>query len=507
MSVTWRRWIVYALVALFAGLFIASLHDRKMHGDDAWLGEQAYWMSKLGYVRSNLFRGMLDYDERQTVYHKLFIWTGAAAVKTLGWSLYNLKAVSLLFYCIFVVASYAHFRRKSSRFSPGSFWLFTALMLSAPLVFRYAFIYRPEVMLMTLGFLSFHFLDVGRSAESAGQGLEPGGREAGGRALLAGVFAGLGLVTHLNGWIFIAAGLAILLSRRAGRPALAFVAGAAAASALYFLDLASMERLRLFAYQMRNDLPIGQAGAWTRLLYLAYEPRRFFYSIREIFPSALLVLSLAFAWKALVAKHREVLIYLAVLVVGLALLSRPRPSYYIVIYMPYIAMVITAALTHAGSLARFKRYALTAFVVANFAVSFFLSVSLIRAAGPLAAQNARIASVIPRGVPVAAPAGFIFNEIASYEIQGLTFYDRYAERRGTRLGAADFFALASSFGNAYVILDAEFAGKIGLRTLPEGTVQGQYMLLRTVEDRQIFKAVDGPTSPETASREKPGEPT
>ena len=504
MRATWPRWGIYALLTLFAVLLLASLPGRKMHGDDAWLGEQAYWMSRVGYVRSDLFRGMLDYDRRQMVYHKLFIWTGAATVRIFGWSLRNLKAISLLFFLVFLAASYAYFRRNSGRFQPGAFWLFSLLVISAPLIFRYAFIFRPEMMLMTLGFLSFYFLDVGRGMAGVRHGVPAVGRGAGagrgvadprgaaGRATAAGLFAGLGLLTHLNGWIFIAAGLVILATRRALRPALAFAAGAAAASALYMIDLASVENLKLFASQMKNDLPIGDAGILSRILNIAYEPKRFFYSIREIFPSALLVLGLAFAWKKLVGKHREVLLYLAVLVVGLAVLSRPRPSYYIVLYIPYMALLTTEALMDARSLPRAMRYILVSVLAAGLGVSVFLSVSLIRAAEPLAQVNAEIASVIPEGAAVAAPAGFIFNQIGSYKIQSLTFYDRYAERNGTRFEPESFFALARSYGNTCVILDNEFAGKIGMAAFPEGGTIGGYKFVKAVKGRQIFEATWDP---------------
>lgn len=477
-----RQIIIYALLCVFVALLVASIPDRHIHGDDAWLGEQAYWLSESGYVRSDLFRGLLDYDQRQMLYHKLFILAGAAAVKVFGWSPHSLKAVSLFFYCVFVVISYFYFARNPNLFQRRDFYLFSLLMISAPLVFRFAYVYRPEVMLMSLGFLSFSFLTGCLSCGGEGRP-----RRSSRHALGAGLFAGVGLLTHLNGWIFIAAGLVVLLADRAVRSAVIFAVAACAVSALYFCDITSARDLALFRYQIANDLPIGDMPIWERLLNIAYEPKRFFYSIREIFPSALLILSLIFSWRTLVTKYRNILVYLCVLVAGLAVLSRPRPSYYIVLYMPYIALVITVGIKQSGSLAALKRAALFSVLAAHFAFSTYYAVTIIRTATDLPRLNERIAANVPAGAAVAAPAGFIFNQIANYRIQSLTFYDRYVDRRGSKLSPVEFFDLARSYGNTYVIVDREFGRKVGLTTADSSLAVGGYSLADDVDGTLIFR--------------------
>ena len=482
MPRAYNQIIVYALLCIFLALFIASIPNRQIHGDDAWLGEQAYWMSKIGYVRSDLFRGLLDYDQRQMIYHKIFIVAGAAVIKVFGWSLHSLKAVSLFFYCIFVFTSYLYFRNNPSLFERRDFYLFSLMMISAPLIFRFTYVYRPEVMLMSLGFLSFYFLTGNLSCEPPGRP-----RESLLRALAAGIFAGAGLLAHLNGWIFVAAGLVVLLTNRMARAAAVFAVAACAVSALYFYDLTSIQDLRLFRHQMTNDLPIGEMSVWGRLLNIAYEHKRFFYSVREIFPSALLMLSLVFSWRTLVARYRNVLVYLCVLVVGLAVLSRPRPSYYIILYMPYIALVITVGARHLGSLAAVKRAALVSILAAHFAFSMYYAVTVIRTAADLPRFNESIAANVPKGETVVAPAGFIFNQMANYRIQSLTFYDRYADRRGTKLTLVEFFDLARSYGNTYVIVDREFGRKVGLTAPDNGLKVGSYGMVKNVEGTLIFR--------------------
>jgi 4-amino-4-deoxy-L-arabinose transferase-like glycosyltransferase len=355
-------------------------------------------------------------------------------------------------------------------------------MISAPLVFRFAYVFRPEVMLMALGFLSFCLVTACLSRRRDG-----GSRRPPVLALGAGALAGLGLLTHLNGWIFIAAGSAVLLSRRARTAAAAFAGAAAAVSALYFWDLTSAASVEMFRYQASSDLPIGDAPVWGRLLNIVYEPKRFFYSIREIFPSSLLVLSTIFAWRTLASKYRDLLVYLCVLIVGLAVLSRPRPSYYMVLYMPYIALVITVGIGQLGSLGPAKRAALTSVLAAHFAFSVFYAFTVIRSGSDLPRMNERIASNVPRGATLVAPAGFIFDQVANYRIQSLTLYDRLGDRRGKKLSAPEFFDLARSYGNAYVLVNREFGRKIGLEP-PEGQMTiGGYSLVADVEGTLVFR--------------------
>jgi hypothetical protein len=477
MNQAWQRRITYLLLAVFVGLLLASLPGRYMHGDDAWLGEQAYWLAATGFVRSDLFRGFLDYNERQMVFHKLFIAIGALVIKIFGWSLYNLKAISLASLGCFFVTSYLYLRRSGGLLSKDDFWLLSLVMISAPLIFRYSYVYRPEVMLMAVGFASFCLVTSAL-----------GGRW--GAAAAGGAFAGLGLLVHLNGWVFVLAGMVLLLAHRRLRAAAAFGVAACAVFSLYFSDLTSADTLRHYWSQVRNDLPIGEMSFWRRLLNVAYEPKRFFYSAREIFHSTLLVLSLVLCWRTLRARCRDTLIYLGVLVVALAVLSRPRPSFYIVIYMPYIALIITAALKSLGPMDRARRSVLLIAAALAFAYSFYHSIEVIKARSDLPGINSQIASYLEPGSAIVAPAGFIFNEIARFRIQSLTFYDRWAERSGTRLTPETFFDLARSYGNAYVVLDREFSRKIGLETPTEGSRVGSYAMMGEVHNRLVFRCCD-----------------
>jgi hypothetical protein len=102
-------------------------------------------------------------------------------------------------------------------------------------------------------------------------------------------------------------------------------------------------------------------------------------------------------------------------------------------------------------------------------------------------MNERIASNVPRGATLVAPAGFIFDQVANYRIQSLTLYDRLGDRRGKKLSAPEFFDLARSYGNAYVLVNREFGRKIGLEP-PEGQMTiGGYSLVADVEGTLVFR--------------------
>ncbi len=46
------------LLILIGLLFVFSLWNRMPDIDDAWIGEHAYWLSRNGYVKSDLMYGV-----------------------------------------------------------------------------------------------------------------------------------------------------------------------------------------------------------------------------------------------------------------------------------------------------------------------------------------------------------------------------------------------------------------------------------------------------------------
>ena len=268
--------LVQAGLVVLAGLALASLYHRSCFIDDAWLGERAWWLAREGVARSELFRGQVDYGQRMFVFHKLFAFVGAAFVRLLGWSLYTLKAVSLVSFVAFLLLLWRYCRR----FAPaGVFPLAVLLLLGHGLIGLHVFVYRPEIMLMTLGFGSFlllrRFLESERSAHLVG----------------ASVLAGLCVLTHLNGLVFIGAGTLLLLTRRQPRRAAVFALVSSAIGALYLSDAWLAGELPTLFRQLRGDPVLAErfADVASRLSGALDEHQRYFHSRPEIVFSILVL--------------------------------------------------------------------------------------------------------------------------------------------------------------------------------------------------------------------------
>ena len=65
---------IIGLIVITSIVFFLSLFNRYIYIDDAWFGEQAYWFSKLGFVKTSTIVDFYGWDERLFVYHKLNIY-------------------------------------------------------------------------------------------------------------------------------------------------------------------------------------------------------------------------------------------------------------------------------------------------------------------------------------------------------------------------------------------------------------------------------------------------
>ncbi|MEM7510522.1 MAG: hypothetical protein AAF388_06290, partial [Bacteroidota bacterium] len=83
--------------AVMALCYFSLIIFRDVYIDEAWLGEMALWLARKGYVHSELFRGILGYDEPLFVYHKLHIWANAIWIQLTGFSLVSMRSLNLLF--------------------------------------------------------------------------------------------------------------------------------------------------------------------------------------------------------------------------------------------------------------------------------------------------------------------------------------------------------------------------------------------------------------------------
>jgi hypothetical protein len=458
---------IYWLLAL-AGLVLvlASTYHRVINTDDAWIGEFVYWANHDGYVRSELFRGLLHSEVYQEVYHKLFVWHSVLAVKLFGWSIYVLKSISLVYLLGMLWLSWRYLKHLPVANRQVATSLYFALFLLNTLVAEYSFLFRPELMLMFLGFGSWLLLR--RALLSGSVAAAAGG----------GLLAGLAGLTHLNGLIFIMAGGLLLLWRRRWVGAIVFGVLAAVVVSFYGLDMVQHHSWDLFKEQMFMHPAIdnGSHGIGGRILYLLKEHQRFFHSPKEIVLTLLLLLAayVLYRQRPHTPEFRNLTIYTVLLVLSLDLIVQGKTSKYLLLYMPYLLLLVVVAFDQlaqlpAPRLQLLARGLLGVYILVNVV---YTGLVFTEHRGDQQAQNQQLAQRLKPywGKRIIAPVNFIFPAINNFQIQGATYYFMEADASRQRGHTFDLFATAASQHIPLIILDPEALREL---QLPAPTTAGQ----------------------------------
>lgn len=446
-------------------LLLASTWHRAIHTDDAWIGEFVYWANRDGYVHSELFRGLIHSEVYQEVYHKLFVWQSVLAVKWFGWSIYVLKSISLIYLAGMLGLSWYYLKYLPVADRQRAASLYFALFLISSLVAEYSFLFRPELMLMFIGFGSWLALR---------RALLSGSLAA---AAAAGVLAGLAGLTHLNGLIFILAGGLLLLWRRRWVGAVVFGVAAAGAVAGYGIDMVRHHSWELFKQQMFMHPAIdnGSHGIGGRILYLLKEHQRFFHSPKEIVLSLLLLLAayVLYRWRPRTPEFSNLLIYFILLLLSLDLIVQGKTSKYLLLYLPYMLLLIVVAFDQLAQLPnpRLRLLAnglLGLYVVVNLGYIFLLFPEN----RPQQAENAQLGQRLHAywGTRIIAPLNFIFPNISHFQIQGATYYFMKADESRQHGQPYDLFTTAANEHIPVIILDQEALREL---QLPAPTTAGQ----------------------------------
>jgi hypothetical protein len=83
-------------------------------GDDAWFGEQSYWLEKEGVVRSEFFRGIVGWENQILVSHKLFLVFGSVVIHFFGYHLPVMKFSGLVYFLIIVAEVLFYLKKRKS---------------------------------------------------------------------------------------------------------------------------------------------------------------------------------------------------------------------------------------------------------------------------------------------------------------------------------------------------------------------------------------------------------
>ncbi|GAB3228451.1 hypothetical protein GCM10027346_13010 [Hymenobacter seoulensis] len=471
-------------------LLLASTYQRVINLDESWIGEQAYWAAKEGVVRSELFRGFIQAEIRQLVYHKLFVWQGAGMVRLLGWSVLSLRLLSVLYLMLFGVLSYRYLQTLGLRNPRTATFLFFSLLLINALVVEFSFMFRPELMLMSLGFASWVCLEQARPPE---------------RRLLycigAGALAGLAALTHLNGLIFVVAGGGVLLWRRNLAALVGFGLPVLVCVGLYFLEVVVTDSWAAFCQQLQPAMKQEGTTLWGYVERLLQEHKRLFHSSKEASLSvfALLAGYVLFRLRATFPAGwlTEVVGYTVLLIAALACIGQNRNSFYTVLYIPFLVLLITLAFDRLSvvegnrplSAVMGGLYGL--YVVLNCGNIFYL----INLHQDTVRQNRLLAQHLApyQGKRVVAPLSFVFNEIGRFQIQGTFCYHLLATNGFAGTSAQSplwFFNRAAEFQRQVLLLDDESLKVLQLpRPAVAGQQFGQYRFSHQFQRFYIYEAL------------------
>jgi len=450
-----RKRILLIILAVTAIVTGASMWHRYIHIDDCLFGEEAYWLAKEGVVKVKSFEGILGLENRTMVYHKLNILCGAAIIKLFGWSVYYFKLFTFAVYLLFFYVFYRFFRIFRDCYEDQRLLLIAVMLIfTSPLMVYLSFTYRPEILVMFFGFLSYFFLE-NHLQDSRIKWL-----------VFAGLSAGLAFFTHLNGMIFPIAGAVLLLFQRKYKSAFIFSAVAGLTCLLYTYDLWQGDNFEVFMYQIRNwpTLRFGKTYLGNnvlnfftlKLMNLLNEHQRFFWSEKVTVFSIFFLGSLIIKFRTLRTKYRSLLIYTLTLIVALSLTGSHIAERYMMYYYPYMAIITAIAII--STFDHTRRYALkSAFVLLlalQFAFTTFQFVRIFRLNADYPMIQAEVLSHIPDKDPkILAPDEFIFNNIVDHRLLSYHALKYYQDDIPVILPQDSILQRASCLRADYIVLD------------------------------------------------------
>lgn len=481
------RLLLLVLILTFAALLLFSLPDRSLHIDEAILGEHAYWLAKVGKVKADMYTGIgVGWEEQLLVYHKLFIWAGAGIISLFGLSLTALRLLSLGFTALLIYLLYQYcrqFLQPDSKSDQLVFLLSLLLLLCNPLFFTYSYMYRPEMMVASLGFGSFFALSVF---------LKNNRKKF---LWLAAILAGLAALTHLNGLVYTGAGTLLLLHRRQALPAMVFALLASVVSAFYAIDLLTPDAWEQFILQFRGDPALEQENLSVagRIAKFLGEHKRYFHDFTTIPFSILFLLSLLLSIRFLWKEQRDLLLYLFFAALGLAAISQGHTTKYALLFLPFAALLIAAGFRRLLMYKPLWGRLLLSLVLCYAGIQLYTVHGFYERKQDVPARNKAIARHIPAGSKVYATASFFFNEVENYKLFSTqAYYLQVLRYHRLSWSKEDFFTHVNSLGSEYIVLDLLFQDDSIWQTFqPEDFTPGLefygYQVIKSDENFVIMK--------------------
>jgi len=477
--------IIFPLLASFCIIFfLFSLYHRPIVGDDAWFAEQAYWFAKDGYVHTNLFEGFSLYNNHMLVYHKLHVWQGAAAYLLFGWNVYVFKAIPLPYVVLFLFMIFFFLKEIVPIESRGKiFSIFLFLFFINHLVFQQAFEYRPEIMMMCTGFLSYIFLHHAQKNNMRTY------------ALLSGLMAGITALFHINGLIFILAGGLLLLINKEYKFIIWFGLGSVLGFLPYFYELTNIQNIKHYLYALQHSPAVSADDrsllGWLKKLVFEYH--RFTHHIYEFTYLLIFIITVSGNWKN-ISKNRHyknLFKYTILLTILMAMLTTGSKTSYLLLSMPYVLLLVSAFFLQTLQIKK-----VTPFLIA---VTLIYSVTNLdkdngtRTYGvpynPALYANILDKYNIKEGDQIFAPITFIFNEIGKVKIQCYNAYLLKYHNDPSQVTLKNIFEDIYRRKKSLAILNPSMLNDLKL-TPQVGKIYHGYRYMGQEDNLSIFKRIE-----------------
>lgn len=261
-------------------------------------------------------------------------------------------------------------------------------------------------MLVTmLGFSSFYFIF--KYHQSHVQVID---------VILSGIFAGLSMLAHLNGIIFILTGVALLMLNRNFIGAFIFLTFAFISFSPYLIDI--ILHYDIFIANFNSPFAYSKThfNLLTPFLNLSREHQRFFRNDKIIPLTLLFIFCLVMNFKKLLTDYRILTLYLLFLILFMSVVLEDKRTWYSTYTAPFEIILIYHSLKYLD----FKKRAIKVYF--SLLVILFVSVSLFKDFNDILdksnqkAMNQEIGKFIPKDSWVIGPWNFIFNGLENYRI-------------------------------------------------------------------------------------------
>ncbi len=448
-----KKKTLLSISGIFLFLFGISLFNRFLGSDECWFGEQSYWLLNDGIVRIKSMPDILGLSERCYVYHKLFIFMGSGVITLFGWSVTYFRITTLIFFFVFLWVFVKYIRNNKLQYNNKHLLIAVFLLIVNPMVALKSFEFRPEIMLMSFGFLSFVFLDAYNKLSFKISW-----------AILGGVFSGLAFLTNMNGVAFCVSGFFFLLFNKKYKGLVIYTLSSFSVISLFFFDLLHDGAWETFIFQLTHGVNnlvnenIGEGGIWqfilSKIIRLSKEHERFFWSDKTMFFSALFLLAFISKFKTLKREYHSVWLYLILLIISNNTFGSHVAERYIMSYYPFMALVISVFLV---GIINYKRVFVKVLAVVIFVVqianSFIFISKIINKNNDFVTKHEMIFDKInSKEANILGPWDLIYNGIEDHQLFSFKTYEYLDHIKNEKMTQQQFLERANNYNIDFIVL-------------------------------------------------------